>query len=185
VPSRIFIVGSGVVGAATGQGFLAAGHHVAFVDISPQRVRELAARGLDLRTELDLSGEPESLIFLTLPTPNDGHRYDLSAFIAGTASVGRAMAGALVRHTVIVRSTVPPGTTDGPVRSVFEEHSEMIANEDFGLASNPEFLRAASAAETKDRLAAIVDHEIDTADITDRAANHVQLRKAAHQHEPA
>jgi 2-polyprenyl-6-methoxyphenol hydroxylase-like FAD-dependent oxidoreductase len=32
-PSRIFVVGSGVVGAATGRGFRAAGHEVMFVDM--------------------------------------------------------------------------------------------------------------------------------------------------------
>ncbi len=44
--SRIFIMGSGVVGTATGEGFLAAGHDVTFIDIAPQRVRELRERGL-------------------------------------------------------------------------------------------------------------------------------------------
>jgi UDPglucose 6-dehydrogenase len=145
--SRIFIVGSGVVGAATGEGFLAAGHKVTFIDVSAPRVAELAARGLDVRTEIDLAGEPESFIFLTLPTPNDGHRYDLSAFTAGTASVGKALAGSAARHTVVVRSTVSPGTTEGLVKTTLEENSGMVANEGFGLASNPEFLRAVSAAE--------------------------------------
>jgi len=145
--SRIFIVGSGVVGAATGEGFLAAGHKVTFIDVSAPRVAELAARGLDVRTEIDLSGEPESFIFLTLPTPNDGHRYDLSAFTAGSASVGKALALSTARHTVVVRSTVPPGTTEGLVKTTLEENSGMVANEGFGLASNPEFLRAVSAAE--------------------------------------
>src|SRR5918998_1239019 len=111
--SRIFIMGSGVVGTATGEGFLAAGHDVTFIDIAPERVRELRERGLDVRTEIDLTGEPDSLIFLTLPTPNDGHRYDLSAFTAGTAAVGRALAPVNAHHTVVVRSTVPPGTTEG------------------------------------------------------------------------
>jgi UDPglucose 6-dehydrogenase len=145
--SRIFIVGSGVVGAATGGGFREAGHDVTFIDIAPERVRELSERGWDVRTEIDLSSEPESLIFLTLPTPNDGHRYDLSAFTAGTAAVGRALAGSPGRHTVVVRSTVSPGITEGLVKSTLEEHSGMVANEGFGLASNPEFLRAVSAAE--------------------------------------
>jgi UDPglucose 6-dehydrogenase len=145
--SRIFIVGSGVVGAATGEGFLAAGHEVTFVDIAPDRVRALRERGLDVRTEIDLTDERESLIFLTLPTPNDGHRYDLSAFTAGTAAVGRALAAAPARHTVVVRSTVPPGTTEDLVRTVLEEQSGRAAGDGFGLASNPEFLRAASAAE--------------------------------------
>jgi UDPglucose 6-dehydrogenase len=150
--SRIFIIGSGVVGTATGEGFLAAGHDVTFIDIAPERVRELRERGLDVRTEIDLTGEPESLIFLTLPTPNEGHRYDLSAFTAGTAAVGRALATAAqtdtaAHHTVVVRSTVPPGTTEGLVRTVLEEQSGRAVGEGFGLASNPEFLRAASATE--------------------------------------
>jgi UDPglucose 6-dehydrogenase len=145
--SRIFIIGSGVVGAATGEGFLAAGHKVTFIDVSAPRVAELAARGLDVRTELDLAGEPESFIFLTLPTPNEGWRYDLSAFTAGTAAVGKALAAATARHTVVVRSTVPPGTTEGLVKSTLEENSNLTAGVGFALASNPEFLRAVSAAE--------------------------------------
>jgi UDPglucose 6-dehydrogenase len=146
-PSRIFIIGSGVVGAATGEGFVGAGHNVTFIDTSVSRVHELVGRGLDARTELDLSAEPDSFVFLTLPTPNDGRRYDLSAFTAGTASVGRALAGSPARHTVVVRSTVSPGTTEGLVRPVLEESSGLTAGEGFGLASNPEFLRAVSAAE--------------------------------------
>jgi UDPglucose 6-dehydrogenase len=145
--SRIFIMGSGVVGTATGEGFLAAGHDVTFIDIAPERVRELRERGLDVRTEIDLTGEPDSLIFLTLPTPNDGHRYDLSAFTAGTTAVGRAIAAAPAHHTVVVRSTVPPGTTESLVRTVLEEQSGRTVGEGFDLASNPEFLRAVSAAE--------------------------------------
>jgi UDPglucose 6-dehydrogenase len=145
--SRIFIVGSGVVGAATGGGFREAGHDVTFIDINEARVNELKERGWDARTEIDLTDEPESLIFLTLPTPHEGHRYDLTAFRAGTASVGKALAGSAARHTVVVRSTVPPGTTEGLVKTTLEENSGMVANEGFGLASNPEFLRAVSAAE--------------------------------------
>jgi UDPglucose 6-dehydrogenase len=145
--SRIFIVGSGVVGTATGEGFLAAGHDVTFIDISMSRVRELRDRGLDARPQLDLSAEPDSVIFLTLPTPNEGWTYDLAAFTAGTAAVGRALAGSPATHTVVVRSTVSPGTTDGLVRHVLEQHSGRTAGIGFRLASNPEFLRAVSAAE--------------------------------------
>jgi UDPglucose 6-dehydrogenase len=120
---------------------------VTFIDINEARVKELKERGWDARTEIDLTDEPESLIFLTLPTPHEGHRYDLTAFSAGTASVGKALAGSAARHTVVVRSTVPPGTTEGLVKETLEANSGMVANEGFGLASNPEFLRAVSAAE--------------------------------------
>ena len=53
--SRIFIVGSGVVGAATGGGFRDAGHDVTFIDINEARVAELRERGWDVRTEIDLA----------------------------------------------------------------------------------------------------------------------------------
>ena len=100
-----------------------------------------------MRTELDLADEPDSFIFLTLPTPHAGYEYDLRAFTAGSTSVGKALKASSARHTVVVRSTVPPGTTEGLVQTVLEENSGMTAGEGFALASNPEFLRAVSAAE--------------------------------------
>ena len=146
--SRIFIIGSGVVGVATGRGFLAAGHDVTFIDTDRSRLHELTSTyGLDARAELDLRDEPDSFVFLTLPTPNQGWDYDLRAFTAGTTSVGHALADSPGRHTVVVRSTVPPGTTEGVVRSVLERCSGRVAGVGFGLAANPEFLRAASAEE--------------------------------------
>jgi UDPglucose 6-dehydrogenase len=145
--AKIFIIGSGVVGTATGKGFLAAGHNVTFIDILESRVATLRAEGLDARLVLDLTDESPSFIFLTLPTPNVGHRYDLSAFEAGTASVGRALATASAAHTVVVRSTVPPGTTEGRVQPILERMSGKTSGTGFSLAANPEFLRAASAVE--------------------------------------
>jgi UDPglucose 6-dehydrogenase len=46
---------------------------------------------------------------------------------------------------VVVKSTVPPGTTEGLVAGILEEESGMKAFRDFGVASNPEFLREGSA----------------------------------------
>jgi UDPglucose 6-dehydrogenase len=145
--ARIFIMGSGVVGAATGKGFLSAGHAVTFIDISDRRLSELQVEGLDARKTLDLSAEPASFIFLTLPTPNDGNRYDLSAFEVGTAAVGDAIAKAAEPPTVVVRSTVPPGATEGLVQPILDRHSGKTVGEGYALAANPEFLRAASAVE--------------------------------------
>ena len=52
-PSAIVIVGSGVVGTATGEGFLELGHDVTFVDISERRVQALRERGLNASTTVD------------------------------------------------------------------------------------------------------------------------------------
>jgi UDPglucose 6-dehydrogenase len=146
-PSAVLVVGSGVVGTATGEGLLAAGHDVTFVDVAPPRLAELRRRGHRAVAEVTLPDDRDAIVFLTLPTPNVGHRYDLSAFTAGTAAVGRALAASPAVHTVVVRSTVPPGTTEGLVAGVLERESGKVAGVGFELASNPEFLRAASAAE--------------------------------------
>ena len=145
--ARIFVVGSGVVGTATGKGLLHAGHKVTFVDIDEQRLAALRSEGLDARDGLDLRAEPSSFVFLTLPTPNAGHSYDLSAFARGTASVGEALLESYESHVVVVRSTVPPGTAEGLVQPLLERHSGKKPGEGFTVASNPEFLRAATAVE--------------------------------------
>lgn len=143
--ARIFIVGSGVVGSATGRGFAQAGHQVTFIDISKERLDALREEGRDARAELSLADEPESFIILTLPTPNAGHSYDLTAFLAGVRDVGRALASATAVHTVVVRSTVPPGTGERVVLPLLEQYSGKREGSNFSLASCPEFLRAASA----------------------------------------
>ena len=142
--ARIIIVGSGVVGAATGKGFLRHQHAVEFVDINASRIDELRAEGLAVSDEINPAG-PSAFIFLTLPTPNVGNRYDLSAIESGSRSVGQAISHASARHTVVVRSTVPPGTTTDLVGKTLVEASGSDVGADFTLASNPEFLRAACA----------------------------------------
>src|SRR5215211_7024913 len=87
--AEIVIIGSGVVGSSTGKGFATAGHAVRFVDIDAARVEALRGEGYAATTTVDLPDRP-SFVFLTLPTPNQGHRYDLSAFVDGTRAVGRA-----------------------------------------------------------------------------------------------
>jgi len=154
--ARIFIVGSGVVGTATGCGFSQMGHNVTFVDILERRVDALQAEGHDACLSLDLRGEPGSFIFLTLPTPHvvipsetpgqpAERRYDLSAFMTGVGDVARALRDVDTVHTVVVRSTVPPGTTSESVLPLIEHVSGKREGLGFSLASNPEFLRAASA----------------------------------------
>jgi UDPglucose 6-dehydrogenase len=144
--SDVVIIGSGVVGSSTGKGFAAAGHAVHFVDVDQGRVDALRGEGYAATTTVDLPDRP-AFIFLTLPTPNRGHRYDLSAFLGGTRAVGEALRDAAAFHTVVVRSTVPPGTCEQVVQPLLEQASGKQVNQGFALASNPEFLRAATALE--------------------------------------
>lgn len=143
---RAVIVGSGVVGTATGKGLADFGHSVQFVDISWGRVEDLRREGYAATPVIDLSGPP-AFVFLTLPTPSNSAGYDLTAFEAGVRSVGEALRYASAFHTVVVRSTVPPGTCEDVVQPLLEQASRRTVGEHFGLASNPEFLRAACARE--------------------------------------
>jgi UDPglucose 6-dehydrogenase len=145
--ARVIVVGSGVVGTASGKGMARLGHDVTFVDVNPVRLEALASEGLDATDRIDLRGAA-AVVLMTLPTPYiDGQGYDLSAFMAGTRAVGKALRHARELHTVVVRSTVPPGTTEGMIQPLLEQTSGKRVDEGFALASNPEFLRALSALE--------------------------------------
>ena len=144
--TSITIMGAGVVGTATGMGFAQHGHAVSFVDIDPGRIDALRRDGYAASDKVVLGDEP-AIIFLTLPTPNDGYRWNLDYIKAGTRTVGEALRDSKALHTVVVRSTVPPGTCEGVVRPLLEASTGRVATESFALASNPEFLRARSAYE--------------------------------------
>ncbi|MEX0665005.1 MAG: UDP-glucose/GDP-mannose dehydrogenase family protein [Acidimicrobiia bacterium] len=144
--SRTIIVGSGVVGTATGFGLQDKGHAVQFVDTNARRVEQLRCDGHAASTTIDLSGA-SAFVFVTVPTPNIGNRYELSALRAASEAIGVALRGAQAFHTVVVRSTVPPGTCEHLVTPLIEEASGQHAPGSFAIASNPEFLRAKCARE--------------------------------------
>jgi UDPglucose 6-dehydrogenase len=149
-----------------GRGFVESGHSVTLVDISADRVDTLVAAGLDATTRLDLRGEPSSFVFLTVPTPAGPQGYDLRDMAVACRDVGRAIGQAHAEravagrhsnrrdargegdgyavHTVITRSTVPPGTTTQLVGPAVAQASGTAEGSGFVLAANPEFLRDSS-----------------------------------------
>ena len=144
---RICVVGAGVVGVATGRGFALAGAEVSFVDISEERVAQLVHEGSDAHGIDSLASLRADHYLISVPTPTRGGRVDLGAISSASREIGQAIAARDEWSCVVVRSTVPPGTTDDLVRTILEESSGKCAGEGFGLAMNPEFLREATAAE--------------------------------------
>lgn len=59
--------------------------------------------------------------------------------------IGEALSSKSTRHTVVIRSTILPGTMHKVVIPILEEFSKKKAGIDFGVCSNPEFLREGSA----------------------------------------
>jgi UDPglucose 6-dehydrogenase len=142
--ARFFVLGAGVEGTAGGRALAEAGHVVTFVDPAPARVAELAAAGLDARSELVLAGEPESVVLLCSPTADARGGFDLSGLRAAVVETGRALTGADMRHIVVVRSSVPPGTTRHLVGPLLERISGRPEGLAFAVAAMPMFLRSAA-----------------------------------------
>jgi UDPglucose 6-dehydrogenase/GDP-mannose 6-dehydrogenase len=158
------IIGTGYVGLVTGACLAECGHDVTCVDVDPGKVDminsarapihekglpELLERhvGKRLRASTDLAAAVAAtdVTFVAVGTPASGGKIDLSYVEAAASEIGAALRHKTSYSTVIVKSTVIPGTTVGVVRAALERASGKIAGQGFGLGMNPEFLTEGTA----------------------------------------
>jgi len=146
--AKIMIVGSGVVGQATGKGLISKGHEVVFVDTNLEIIWMLSQEGLEARlpNELDDVCADISMFCVSTPSREDGS-VNLDNITAAITNHGKWLKYQKGWHLVVIRSTVPPGTTRGVLLPLLEKISGMVAGRDFGLCVQPEFLRAKSSEE--------------------------------------
>ncbi len=163
---NLSIIGTGYVGLVSGVGLASKGHEVTCLDLRQEIVDGLnrgephiheeglakllraaiaAGRFRARLAEATAFGDSE-LIIIAVGTPSQNGRINL----AQVESAAR-LAGGYLRRTkcfvsVIVKSTVVPGTTDTVVRKILEKSSGKKLGE-FGLGMNPEFLREGNAVE--------------------------------------
>ncbi|WP_339522745.1 nucleotide sugar dehydrogenase [Pseudomonas sp. EA_35y_Pfl2_R111] len=181
---RISIFGLGYVGAVCAGCLSARGHQVIGVDVSASKIdlinngkspivepglEELLQQGLasgNLRGTTDVIdavlNSDVSFICVGTPSKKNG---DLELnYIEGVCrEIGLAMRDKTERHTVVVRSTVLPGTAKNVVLPILEDCSGKQAGVDFGLAVNPEFLRESTAIKDYDFPPMTVIGELDQA----------------------
>ena len=158
------VVGSGYVGTTVAACFAELGHDVVTIDVDEAVVETINAGeapieepglaglldehvGDRLRATTDAAAIRETeATFLALPTPsNPDGRIDLTAMEAGAEDVGEALAGTDGYHTVVVKSTVVPGTTDDLLAPIITSASGASGADRLGFAMNPEFLREGTA----------------------------------------
>ena len=163
---RISIIGTGYVGSVTGVCFADMGHRVFFVDIDQQKLDSIQSGkshffepGLDdllvknrqkisTTTEISEAVHNTDLTMICVGTPqNPDGSSDLRFIIDAAHSIGIALGRHQKYHTVIVKSTVLPGTTNDVVQPVLEQESGKKAMADFGIGANPEFLKEGSAVD--------------------------------------
>lgn len=164
--ARIAIFGLGYVGAVTAAVLANQGHRVVGVDPNPTKV-DLIGRGRspviepgldDLISKAAESGDlgattdPDtamtdaelSIICVGTPSlPNGG--LDLTFVRRAAGDIGSRLGSAAHRHTVIVRSTMLPGSMEDTVIPAVEESSGWRAGSEFGMVFHPEFLREGSS----------------------------------------
>lgn len=161
---KLAIVGTGYVGLVSGVCLAAKGHDVTCVDLNPIIVERLNRaeptiheRSLPaILTEVHGAGrfrattclaealESVETVILAVGTPSDDGVIDLTYIRASAAEIGTFIGANEVHISVIVKSTVIPGTTDTIVREAIEAASGKKLGE-FGLGMNPEFLREGEA----------------------------------------
>jgi len=161
---KISIIGCGYVGTVTGVCFADLGHDIVFYDIDTGKL-DLLSQGespiyepsleellrknrqrLVTTSDLTAAVRDTDITFICVGTPSreDGS-IDLTYVLSAAATIGKALQGTPDFHPIIVKSTVFPGSTEGQIRLALEEASGKQAFLDFGLGSNPEFLREGNA----------------------------------------
>jgi GDP-mannose 6-dehydrogenase len=163
---RVTVFGLGYVGCVSAGCLVGSGHSVVGVDVNPLKVEQINAGvspviepGLDrLIAEGRRSGglaatqdgraavESSDVSLVCVGTPsNQNGSLDHRHVEKVCAEIASALASIDRRHVVVVRSTVLPGTAEGCLIPLLEEHSGRRVGRDFGFCVNPEFLREGSA----------------------------------------
>ena len=163
---KVSIFGLGYVGAVSAGCLAHSGHDVIGVDPVQTKV-DLINRGHSPIVEEDIGQiiaftveegrlratqnadeaiRETDLSFVCVGTPSQANgNLDLTYIRRISAQIGQALRQKSTRHTVVIRSTIVPGTMHGIVIPELEAASGMKAGVDIGVCHNPEFLREGSA----------------------------------------
>ena len=168
---KIAVIGTGYVGLVTGTCFAEVGNDVLCVDLDYEKIAGLKEGkvpiyepGLDslvknnitsgrLQFTTDISdaiGDEKNsvasdVLFIAVGTPPDEDgSADLSYVTAVAREVGKRLNGYLL---VVTKSTVPVGTAEKVRDAIQEELDKRGVSIEFGVASNPEFLKEGAAIE--------------------------------------
>jgi GDP-mannose 6-dehydrogenase len=164
--AKISVFGIGYVGVVSAACLADDGHEVIAVDLDPAKVsavnsglspivengldevlaRAVASGRLRATTDARQAVLDTDASFVCVGTPSDETGAVGLKYVKGVcADIGAALKAKSTFHSVIIRSTIVPGTMDEVCVPVLEEASNMIAGQDFGVGYYPEFLRESTA----------------------------------------
>lgn len=162
---KISIIGTGYVGLTSGACFAEVGHEVTCVDNNPEKVKTLlegkvpifepgleelvksnvAAGRLKFTTSTEEGVRNSEVIFIAVPTPPqpDGS-VDLSFIEKVAREIAQCLTPELGYRVIVDKSTVPVKTGNKVEQTV---RRYAPAGVEFGVVSNPEFLREGCAVD--------------------------------------
>ena len=177
---KIAVVGTGYVGLVTGTCFSEMGVHVTCVDVDERKIealnkgiipiyepgletlvhKNMKSKRLHFTTRLEDVINDVDIVFSAVGTPPDE---DGSADLKYVLDVARTIGKYLNHYIVVVtKSTVPVGTASKVKAVIQEELKRRGVNQDFDVASNPEFLKEGNAVKdfmSPDRVVVGVESE--------------------------
>lgn len=162
---KVSVIGTGYVGLVSGVCLASRGNHVTCVDVDSNKVasinngippiheegledllKQVIADGsFNASIDLESAVRNTDLTLLAVGTPFDGEHIDLSYIETASQQIGKALKSKSEFHTVVVKSTVVPGTTENVVGKILSEYSDREIGAQLGLGMNPEFLREGEA----------------------------------------
>jgi GDP-mannose 6-dehydrogenase len=165
---KLSIFGLGYVGCVSAACFARAGHEVIGVDVSQLKVEiinsgrspivepgveeliasAVKAKRLRATTSTDEAIAASELSLVCVGTPGQANgSLDLTYIKRVCQQIGAALAEKLRYHSIVLRSTMLPGTMAETIIPALEVYSGKRAGRDFGVAINPEFLREGTSVE--------------------------------------
>ncbi len=158
----VSVFGLGYVGCVSAACFAREGHTVIGVDVARAKVElinagtspiveegiaeliaaQVASGRLRATTDVVEAVRATSISLICVGTPSRKNgALDLRYVERVCEEIGAALRDSDSFHVIVIRSTVLPGTVHGVVVPALERTSGKRAGVDFGVASNPEFLR--------------------------------------------
>ena len=163
---NISIIGTGYVGLVSGACFASLGHHVICVDLDTDKVNKINnlispiyekglqkllqdnADHIEATTSYEKAITNSDITFICVGTPSlENGDIDLSFVDQATSAVAMQLKNKNSFHSIIIKSTVVPGTTKNHVIPLLEQVTGKTVGKDFGVGMNPEFLREGVAVD--------------------------------------
>lgn len=118
----------------------------------PELMAAMAASGrVQVTQDVQQAVNQTEVSFICVGTPSQANgSQDQTAVLRLAEQLGKALASKSTHHTIVFRSTLLPGTVEGKLKTLLEQHSDKKDGVDFDICFQPEFLREGSSIKDYD-----------------------------------